>query len=76
MKTVSLKIDDSIFTETEKILVRIKKSRNRYINDALDYYNRHQRRMILEKRLKAESGLVTNESLSVLNEFEQIDYAD
>ena len=76
MKTVSLKIDDSIFTETEKILARVKKTRNRYINDALDYYNRHQRRMILEKRLKAESDLVTNESLSVLNEFEQIDYAD
>jgi hypothetical protein len=76
MKTVSLKIDDSIFSETEKILVRIKKTRNRYINDALDYYNRHQRRMILEKRLKTESDLVKNESLSVLNEFEQIDYAD
>jgi hypothetical protein len=76
MKTVSLKIDDSIFSETEKILARIKKTRNRYINDALDYYNRHQRRMILEKRLKTESDLVKNESLSVLNEFEQIDYAD
>jgi hypothetical protein len=76
MKTVSLKIDDSIFSETEKILVRIKKTRNRYINDALDFYNRHQRRMILEKRLKTESDLVKNESLSVLNEFEHIDYAD
>jgi hypothetical protein len=32
MKTVSLKIDDSIFGETEKILSRIKKPRNRYIN--------------------------------------------
>jgi len=76
MKTVSLKIDDSIFGETEKILSRIKKTRNRYINDALDYYNRHQRRIILEKRLKNESELVKKESLSVLNEFERIDYAD
>ncbi|MBK7695531.1 MAG: hypothetical protein IPI30_14765 [Saprospiraceae bacterium] len=76
MKTVSLKIDDSIFTETEKILSRVKKTRNRYINDALDYYNRHQRRMILETRLKNESGLVKEESLSVLSEFERIDYAD
>lgn len=76
MKTVSLKIDDSIFEETEKILSRIKKTRNRYINDALNYYNLHQRRIILEKRLKNESELVKKESLSVLNEFERIDYAD
>jgi metal-responsive CopG/Arc/MetJ family transcriptional regulator len=76
MKTISLKIDDSIFGETEEILSRIKKSRNRYINDALDYYNRHQRRIILEKRLKNESELVREESISVLHEFEGIDYAD
>lgn len=76
MKTVSLKIDDSIFGETEKILSRIKKTRNRYINDALDYYNRHQSRIFLEKRLKNESELVKEESISVLNEFERIDYAD
>jgi hypothetical protein len=76
MKTVSLKIDDSIFGETEQILSRIKKTRNRYINDALDFYNRHQRRIILEKILKNESELVKEESVSVLNEFERIDYAD
>jgi hypothetical protein len=76
MKTVSLKIDDSIFGETEKILSRIKKTRNRYINDALDYYNRHQGRIILEKKLKIESSLVQEESIIVLNEFEGIDYAD
>lgn len=76
MKTISLKIDDSIFGETEEILSRIKKTRNRYINDALDYYNRHQRRIILEKRLKNDSELVREESISVLHEFEGIDYAD
>ncbi|MEA2042577.1 MAG: hypothetical protein U9N85_08510 [Bacteroidota bacterium] len=59
MKNVSLKIDDSIFGETEKILSRIKKSRNRYINEAIEYYNRLQRRIFLEKRLKKESELVS-----------------
>lgn len=39
MKTVSLKIDDAIFSETEKILARIKKPRNHYINEAVEYYN-------------------------------------
>jgi predicted transcriptional regulator len=51
MKTVSLKIDDSIFIETEKILARIKKPRNRYINEAIEFYNKLQRKQILEKKL-------------------------
>ena len=76
MKTVSLKIDDSIFGETEKILSKIKKSRNRYINEAIDYYNRFQKRLILEKRLKKESEIVKMDSMSILKEFEEIDYVD
>ena len=76
MKTVSLKIDDSIFGETESILSLIKIPRNRYINEALRYYNRIQKRQILEKKLKSDSDLVKKESLSVLKEFEGIDYAD
>ena len=69
MKTVSLKINDSIFGEIEKILSRIKKPRNRYINEAIEYYNLFQKRTILEKRLKSESDLVKKDSLIVLNDF-------
>ncbi|MDD4641814.1 MAG: hypothetical protein PHF92_10730 [Bacteroidales bacterium] len=76
MKTVSLKIDDSIFGETENILSRIKMSRNRYINEALEHYNKLQRRQIIEKRLKSDSDLVKNESINVLKDFERIDYVD
>ncbi len=76
MKTVSLKIDDSIFGETEKILSRISMPRNRYINEAIKYYNRVQKRQILEKRLKTESELVKKDSMNIINEFEKIDYAD
>jgi metal-responsive CopG/Arc/MetJ family transcriptional regulator len=76
MKTVSLKIDDSIFGETEKILTRIKKSRNRYINEAIEYYNKFQRKQILEEKLKKESSIVKADSMSVLNDFEEIDYGD
>ncbi len=76
MKTVSLKIDDSIFSETEKILARIKKPRNRYINEALEHYNKLQRNAILEKKLKSESHIVQEDSMSILKDFEQIDYAD
>jgi len=76
MKTVSLKIDDSIFGETEKILSKIKKPRNRYINDAIDFYNRIQKRALLEKKLKKESDLVKADSMDVLKDFEEIDYVD
>jgi len=76
MKTVSLKIDDSIFGETERILSQIKIPRNRYINEAIDFYNRAQKRRILEKRLRSDSGLVEKESMNVLRDFEQIDYVD
>ncbi len=76
MKTVSLKIDDSIFVETEKILARIKKPRNRYINEAIDYYNKLQRRQILEKKLKKESEIVKADSMAILKDFEEIDYVD
>ena len=76
MKTVLLKIDDSIFGETEKILTSIKKPRNRYINEAIDYYNKLQQRMMIEKKLRKESELVEKDSLSVLKDFEEIDYGD
>jgi len=76
MKIVSLKIDDTIFGETEKILSKIRKPRNRYINEAIEYYNKIQKRRILELKLAKESELVRNESMSILKEFEEIDYVD
>ena len=76
MKTISLVIDDRIFKESEKILLVLKKPRNRYINEAIDYFNAHHKRMILEKELKKESGMVGEESLNVLKDFEDIDYGD
>ena len=76
MKNISLKIEDTIFGQTEEILTKINKSRNKYINEALDYYNKLQRRLYLEKILKTESKLVSEESKLVLNEFEKIELND
>jgi metal-responsive CopG/Arc/MetJ family transcriptional regulator len=70
MKTLSLKLDDHIFQETEVVLSKVKKSRNRYINEAVDYYNRLNKRILISKKLSAESELVKDESMTVLNEFE------
>ena len=73
MKTVLLKLDDSIFVETENILSRIQRPRNRYINEAVEYYNKFQKRQILEKRLRSESALVMEESMNILKEFEEVE---
>jgi predicted transcriptional regulator len=76
MKTISLKLDESIFGETEHILHQINKPRNRYINEAIDYYNKLHRRQILEQKLKIESEIVKEDSISTLKDFEDIDFAD
>ena len=39
-----------------------------------DYYNKLQKRKIIEEKLKKESLIVKDESMSVLKEFEDIDY--
>ena len=74
MKTISLEIDELILEETESILLRNRKPRNRYINEALSYYNNHiQKRILLEKVLLQESRAVYASSLEVLKEFESIE---
>jgi len=72
MKTLSLKLDDNIFDETEDLLTKVKKSRNRYINEAVDYYNRINKRNIIARKLTKESKLVKKESLLILSEFEAL----
>ncbi len=72
MKNLSLKIDENIFQDTEKIISKIKKNRNRYINEAVEFYNLLHKRKILIKQLEKESRLVRDESMKVLREFEAI----
>ncbi len=65
-------MDDKVFQETEKILIKIRKNRNRYINDAVDFYNALQKRQILNNKLKKESKLVRDESMKILKQFESL----
>jgi len=39
-KAISLKIEDQIFDKTEELISGLKISRNKYINDSLENYNR------------------------------------
>ena len=57
MKAISLKLEQSIFEDTERILSQKPISRNKYINEALEFYNKIQKRELIEKKLKVESDL-------------------
>jgi hypothetical protein len=72
-KTLSLKLKDDVFSETEDIIKSICKPRNAYINEALSFYNKFIRRKILRDRLKKESRLVSESSLEALRELELIE---
>jgi predicted transcriptional regulator len=76
MKTLSLKLDNNVFEETEQLLDKIQKTRNRYINEALHYYNQIQKRKLIEQMLVQDSKLVSNESMKVLHEFEKLEDYD
>jgi hypothetical protein len=76
MKTLSLKLDNSVFEETEQLLDKIQKTRNRYINEALQYYNQIQKKKLIEQLLIIDSKIVSDESMKVLHEFENIEDND
>ena len=73
MKSIFFNLDDEIFNETERILSGMKISRNKYLNDALEWYNKFQRKKMMESKLISESEAVRKESLSVLKEFEDLE---
>jgi len=73
MKAISLKLKEPIFEEVEKIIAKMKISRNRYFNDAIELYNQTQARELIKKQLIKESNLVKEESLKVLEEFEKFE---
>jgi len=70
MQNLSLKLDEAIFKETERLLKKIKIPRNRYINEAIAFYNKLQMRKLLARQLEKESKLVAKESMDVLSDFE------
>jgi len=73
MKNLSLKLDESVFAETEKITEALKMPRNRYINAAIEFYNSHHAKLLLRKKLGAESMLVRSNSMDVLHEMELLE---
>lgn len=72
MKTLSLKLDDKIFDDTEEMTSKLKLARNRYINEAVSIYNLFNKRRLLKKQLLKESKLTSKDSMEVLKEFEKL----
>lgn len=72
-KALSLKLQDDIFKETEELTRQTHTPRNAYINKAVAYYNRLQKKMILKKQIAKSSHLVRENSMEVLHEFEALE---
>ena len=72
MKTLSLKLDENIFHETEEILKEKKVARNRYINEALEFYNKFQKRKKLAAEFQKATGLTKESSLELIAEFDTL----
>jgi hypothetical protein len=72
MKVLSLKLDEAIYEEAEKLTAQMHLPRNRYINEAVKLYNLINHRRFLKKQLEGESALVSKDSMDILREFEQL----
>ena len=72
MKLLSLKLDEPIFMETEEILKEKGIPRNRYINEALDFYNRYHKRKKIAMAFAKASALVRESSMEINAEFDQL----
>ena len=72
MKNIALKLQEDIFAETEQVLEKSSISRNKYINEAIRFYNSYQKRKRLKDMLSYESKLVGAHSMSVLEDFEEL----
>jgi hypothetical protein len=72
MKILSLKLKDDVFSEAEKVIEKIHISRNAYINQALAFYNKVNKRRLMRKQLEKESRITQAGSLEVLREMEKL----
>ena len=73
MKILSLKLKEDVFNEAEELIKKIHVSRNAYINKALSFYNKVNKRKLMREKLQRESQATQASSLEILQEMEQLD---
>lgn len=69
-KILCLKLREDIYQETERVIHKIRVPRNAYINSAVQFYNKLQKRALLKKELARESRILRDNSMEVLEAFE------
>ncbi len=72
MKSLSLKLEVQIFEETEEVTAKLNRTRNRYINEAVHFYNLFNKKRLLRKQLVKESAAGMVDAMEVLKEFEAL----
>lgn len=72
-KSLSLKMDDKIFEETEKLLHKLRIPRNFYINQAVNFYNRCQKRLLIKKKLRKDVQILKKDTKEFLKSFELLE---
>lgn len=72
-KALSLKLEEHVFAETERVVRRLRTPRNAYINRALDFYNRYQKRRLVKKTLRGDVRRLKADTQHVAREFELLD---
>lgn len=70
--SVSLKLENQTFVEINEIVKGTNISRNKYINEALKYYNKLKKREAIIIQLKLEIERTSESSLEVLKDFETL----
>ncbi len=73
MKTLSLKLENSIFEDVEELTNSMKLARNRYINEAVEFYNIYNKRRLLKAQFAKECKIDGIDSLEILHEFEALE---
>lgn len=74
MKSILLKLDDKLFAETEERVKAEKTSRSNYIKQAIEQYNKWQRKKAIEAQLEREVELIKHDAES-WKEFKEMEEA-
>ena len=66
-------MDDRIFQETESVILKIRMPRNAYINRAVDFYNRCQKRLLTKKKIQRDVRMLKAETMDIIKSSELLE---
>ncbi len=72
-KALSLKLEPKIFSDTEKLIKKMKVPRNAYLNQAIEFYNQWQSKRLLSKQFKKEVSLLKKQTQEFIESYELLD---